>query len=273
MERKNLSQILKDAKIDYKREYSRLYELFYETEIDSMRNVLRDACAANFWNIPIRGTCLSLDDFDDFYEINFEKKPENFDLNYLLNFCEYTYNLVVYTTFSSWGYVIQNPRDMFWNQMNRVVDLIGYMFTTTDNGVSIIVPKDQAAITVAETLDKNLSYRVIEYNHKSMKGNLDKKKNILVLLADKLEPNRKKLKQINSKMEDHLYFLFNNINIRHNNLEQGSKEYQKYIADMSKEELEKWYDETYQLCLLAFLELDNIQRKEKIEKLKIDINS
>ena len=74
-------------------------------------------------------------------------------------------------------------------------------------------------------------------------------------------------------MEDHLYFLFNNINIRHNNLEQGSKEYRKYIADMSKEELEKWYDETYQLCLLAFLELDNIQRKEKIEKLKTDINS
>ena len=220
--------------------------MFYESEINQEKNVLRDACAANFWNMPIRGTCLSLDDFDDYYEIKFEKEPENFDLNYLLNFCEYTYNLVMYTTFSTWGYGFQTPRDAFMIQLNRVADLIGYMFSASENGVSILVPN----------------------NHNSMKGNLDKKRNILIVLADKLEANRKKLKQINSKMEDHLYFLLNNLNIRHNNTEQGSKEYRKYVADMDKETLEKWYDETYQMCLLAFLELDNLERKEKVEQLK-----
>ena len=80
LERKNFAQVLKDAKIDYKREYSRLYEMFYESEINQEKNVLRDACAANFWNMPIRGTCLSLDDFDDYYEIKFDKEPEDFDL-------------------------------------------------------------------------------------------------------------------------------------------------------------------------------------------------
>ena len=272
MERKNFAQVLKDAKIDYKREYRRLYEMFYESEINQEKNVLRDACAANFWNMPIRETCLSLDDFDDYYEIKFEKEPEDFDLNYLLNFCEYTYNLVMYTTFSTWGYGFQTPRDAFMIQLNRVADLIGYMFSASENGVSILVPKDQTAIAVAETLDRNLSYRVIEYNHNSMRGNLDKKRNILIVLADKLEANRKKLKQINSKMEDHLYFLLNNLNIRHNNTEQGSKEYRKYVADMDKETLEKWYDETYQMCLLAFLELDNLERKEKVEQLKQALN-
>ena len=37
---------------------------------------------------------------------------------------------------------------------------------------------------------------------------------------------------------------------------------------MSKDELESWYDETYQLCLLAFLELDNVERTKKVAELK-----
>ena len=44
------------------------------------------------------------------------------------------------------------------------------------------------------------------------------------------------------------------------------------VADMDKETLEKWYDETYQMCLLAFLELDNLERKEKVEHLKQALN-
>ena len=270
MERKNLSQILKDAKIDYRREYDRLYQIFYELGTGQGDDVLRDACASAFWNMPMRGTCLSLDDFDEVYGINFEKDPEDFDLNYLLSFCEYTYNLVIYTSFN-WGWGYQTPSGVFQNQLGRVIELIGYMFSQTDDGIYILVPKDQAVISVSEILDKNLSYKVIEYNHNSMKGNLEKKKGILIALADKLEPSRKKLKQINSTLEDQLFFMLNNLNIRHNNTEQGSKEYKKYVADMEQETLEKWYDETYQMCLLAFLELDNVERKSKIEKLKKDV--
>ncbi len=37
---------------------------------------------------------------------------------------------------------------------------------------------------------------------------------------------------------------------------------------MPKKQLEEWYDEIYQLSLLAFLELDNIERNRKISDLK-----
>ena len=37
---------------------------------------------------------------------------------------------------------------------------------------------------------------------------------------------------------------------------------------MPIKELESWYDEIYQLSLLAFLELDNIERTKQIEALK-----
>lgn len=62
--------------------------------------------------------------------------------------------------------------------------------------------------------------------------------------------------------------MFNNMNIRHNNCAEGDKNYKKVVAKMSQDELESWYDETYQLCLLAFLELDNVERTKKVAELK-----
>ena len=49
--------------------------------------------------------------------------------------------------------------------------------------------------------------------------------------------------------------------------------YHKFVANMSNEELEKWYDETYQLCLLCFLEMDNVERKRKIKELNEKIKT
>lgn len=62
--------------------------------------------------------------------------------------------------------------------------------------------------------------------------------------------------------------MFNNMNIRHNNSTEGDKNYREVVAKMTQDELENWYDETYQLCLLAFLELDNVERTKKVAQLK-----
>ena len=75
LERRNLAQILNDAKIDYYREYQRLYAMFYEITLNSYGNTLRDHCSERFDYIPFRGTCICLDDFEDFYNIKFEKIP------------------------------------------------------------------------------------------------------------------------------------------------------------------------------------------------------
>ena len=37
---------------------------------------------------------------------------------------------------------------------------------------------------------------------------------------------------------------------------------------MKKERLEKWYDELYQMMLLAILLLDNVDRTAKVKELK-----
>lgn len=273
MERRNFAQILKEANVDLRREYDRLYNAFYVQKIADAHGygfVLREYSAANFMNMPFRGTCMSLDDFDDFYKIHYEKVPSGFDINYLVSFCEYTYNLAMYTPLmGSFGYMgMPTASQMYMQQVMKVVDAIGYM-ASQDGNVTIFVPKSAAAISVAEIVEPALSYKVIEYNHHTLHGNLEEKKSILLLLYEKLEPQRSKLKQINKLMEDNIFTLFNNLNLRHNNCDEQKKEYYKaFVAQMPKKDLESWYDETYQICLLAFLELENIERKEKIKELK-----
>ena len=46
------------------------------------------------------------------------------------------------------------------------------------------------------------------------------------------------------------------------------KNYKKVIAEMPPEELEHWYDETYQMCLLAFMRLEQNNRKKEFDVIK-----
>ena len=73
---------------------------------------------------------------------------------------------------------------------------------------------------------------------------------------------------INKTLEDSIFTLLNNLNLRHNNIDTDSKEYNSFVATMPKKEIESWYDEVYQLCLLAFLEIDNVERARKVKELK-----
>lgn len=273
MGRKDFAQVLLDADVDIKREYDRLYSSFYMQEThDSYGNIgtLRDLCAINFINIPFRGTCLTLDDFDEFYDFHFERIPSNFSIDYLITFCEYTYNLILYAN-NETNFMFMSPKQLYIEQVMRVVDNIGYM-QTQKNWVTIFVPKSEEAIEVAKILPDNLSYKVIEYNHYSLKGDLEGKKAILLSLSDKLEGSSDKLGQTNNTLKTNIFFAFNNLNLRHNNCDIESKHYKEYVANMDKQDLEIWYDETYQLCLLAFLELNNVERTKKFNELKKKIN-
>ncbi len=140
-------------------------------------------------------------------------------------------------------------------------------------GFTIFVEKAVSAIAVSEIVPNDLSFKVISYNHHSMKGNIEKKKETLLKLANLLESKRKKLKSINSSLEDDLFYAFNNLNLRHNNKDKTfKKKKKKYIAEMSDNNLENWYYELYQMCLLAFLEIEQIDRKKSFKDLKRHID-
>lgn len=107
-----------------------------------------------------------------------------------------------------------------------------------------------------------------------MKGDLEAKKETLLKFADLLEPKREILNSIDKTFSSDLFYLFNNFNLRHNNTDPSAKgKYKKAVAEMSNAELEKWYDETYQMCLLAFLRIDHIDRKAAFDTIKDKIEN
>lgn len=84
-----------------------------------------------------------------------------------------------------------------------------------------------------------------------------------------MEPKGKILLDINSTLKKDLFYIFNNLNIRHNNTDSNDKNhYKKYVSEMTPERIEEWYDETYQMCLLSFLEIEHYERKKKFDILK-----
>ena len=240
-----------------------------------------DELSECFLSFPFRGTCLSLEEFNELHDFHFEKEPTNFKIDELISLCEYMENLLIAYQYIPlnfpYGYGNTRPQlinvQFYLQQIGQVIERIGSM-QATQNGFTIFVEKSPAAIAVAESdlVPKELSYRIISYNHYSMKGQLEAKKSALVQLASLLEPKRSSLKKADKTLESDLFYLFNNLNIRHNNVDPAdSVKYKPFIVQMKQEELEHWYDETYQMCLLAFLQLEQTERKIEFDRLKTAI--
>ena len=239
-----------------------------------------DELSTFFIAFHFRGTCLSLDEFNDLHGFHFEKDPTNFNIDHLISLCEYIENLLIaYQCVSlSYPYEYGNmPTNLinvqfYLQQISQVIEKIGYM-QAKQNDLTIFVEKDPAAIAVAEGefIPESLSYRLISYNHYSMKGNLAEKKTTLLDLANLLEPQRTILERIDKTFSSDLFYTFNNFHIRHNNIDQLGTKYKKPVGDLSDEQLEYWYDEVYQMCLLAFMRLEHIDRKKKFDSLKSQI--
>lgn len=284
--RRNFAQILKDAKIDIKSEYQKLYGLLYDRSIqvsNTNRIFVYDELSERFVYFHFRGTCLSIDEFNDMHEIRFERDPIDFNIDQLISLCEYIYNMLVAYQMAQnpLGYgvspIISAPINIqfLMSQIDQVVEQIGYIHVN-ENRVTIFVEKDSAAIAVAESelIPDTLSYKLISYSHYTMKGDLEGKKATLQQLAAVLEAKRDELKQVDRTFTSDLFYIFNNLNIRHNNVDsEFARNYKSYVANMPENELEGWYDETYQMCLLAFLQLEHSSRKVEFDKLKAAIEN
>lgn len=262
--RKNFAQVLKEGKIDINQEYQKLFKLYYTSYFREVQD--------NFTRFHFSGICLSLEEFNEKYGFVFEDKGDNVKVDELVRFAEYFYNMM-YGLFNIGTYFGEPSPYFAMELIKKIMEEIGYIRTYEDE-FTVFVEKSQASIAVAEILETPASYKVIFYNHHSLKGNLDEKRAILLQLASLLEPKRAQLAKSNKKLEDNVFLMFNKMQIRHNNKAlQDKGKYNEVVAKMSDEELEEWYDETYQMCLLAFLELDNVERNKKVDELKQQIEN
>lgn len=268
--RKTFCDIFKEQKIDINREYSRLYEAFYESTFPTFS--VSEMIDYDFDCIWFKDTCQSLQDFNEEHNINFEKQPQDFSLDYLIFFCEYIYNFIsaIKTSNSSF-----NNRD--YNKIERhiysLIEKLGLKIITKNNFFLFVEESPQVKL-VAELVPDTLSNRILEYNHHSTKGNLDSKKSILLKIAEELEPQRKDLKAIDTALEKNLFIAFNNFNIRHNNC--NSKDASLYVSEFANlihKEKEKLYDWIYNQSMIAFIKLNNIDNNKLFKDIKEKIDN
>ena len=223
-----------------------------------------------------RGHFVDVDDFLSALEFDDLQNAAEIDTEAFLTLIELIYNF--------W----QLSQNMFFNSEKRhrlqwcgnyyhlknvMDDLLGeynHKAYIGEESSCVLVIEDKAEVTSAAEImpTSSLALDIIKYNHRTLKGNITLKKKILLELAAHLEPNRKQLHSINSNLEDDIFFMLNNLNIRHNNRSKKDKNYKEYVAKMRTDRLEKWYDELYQMILLAFLQLDNVARSESVKNLK-----
>ena len=128
------------------------------------------------------------------------------------------------------------------------LDKTNHEWKTLQDDNIIIVEKNVYASEVSQIVSEtNIedAIKVLEYNHFSNKGNIQRKKEILISLANYLEPLRdelnafeelKEVMKVNGKKiiaVEQLFGMYNNLGLRHNNDKQ-------YHLNMNDEELEHW---------------------------------
>lgn len=214
--RRNIYDVLKSGSIDLQREYSRLYELFYCTTINLgfSSDTIEGLIETSFdqLNKALIGRCVSLDDFNETYGYSYDIKPDDFDVDYFVGFAEYVINFT-YAIWRSQEFIDRKFISRVIENTLECMEDIGYV-PLEKEGITIFVKKDAGADSVAEIVEKELAYSVLEYNHYTLKGELQRKKSILKAMADDIEPQRKELNHINKNFASDLFQLLNKF-IRH----------------------------------------------------------
>ena len=215
-------------------------------------------------------------DVEDFLEsVDYEsmqKNAQNGDVDAFITLIELTYNFwyLAYIRLENKEFGTKWQNNFFHLREVMLDNLEKYNYKAYFDSDRILVIEDKPEVTaVAEIVKQELALDIIRYNHRSLQGKIELKKTILLSLGAELEPKRKELQVLNKQLSEDIFYMLNSINIRHNNRSKKDKgKYKEYVAKMSKTRLEKWYDELYQMILLAFLLLDNVQRAANVKELK-----
>lgn len=162
---------------------------------------------------------------------------------------------------------IESQKQVIKCQIEMVISSLGYKFIVVDDRQIIVennVFANEATQVVTEFADIKEALSILEYNHFSNKGNIDRKKEILIKIASLLEPWRDDLnnniafkdvlKLDNKKVlaVEKLFRMFNTLNIRHNN--DGQQ-----LTNMDNNTVEAWYDKIYTMSLFVILGKDAAQ--------------
>ena len=189
------------------------------------------------------------------------------DVNDFFDYCEMIINMIVLLP--------EEEAEYHGKNVNEIIRLIDYDLDFLNHRIRkiddkyLIIQKDATASEVVDIVEDSLAKIILEYNHYLLKGDLEKKKNILIKIANALEPLKGEIKATNYQLYKDYFYLINNMDIRHNNCDSSdTSNYNAYFDKLTIKEKEEWYDEIYQMGLLIFLLLENKEKSTKIANIK-----
>lgn len=280
MTRRNIFDLLTNN-FDQMKEMSRIDRLFRSEKfytvgkhsVITIYDFVEIHCFPKWKN---RGHCIDLRDFLETVQYSDAMRFSTCDINWLFTFIEIVYNCWWMAFRNGFPEIIDPEDEQIFKLLCRTMDdclaHFNHKAVYFEDQEQLIVIEDNPAITAtAEIIEQDLAYSVLRYNHFLLKGDLKAKRSILLAIGAGLEPKRKQLTALNSSLDD-IFFMLNNLNLRHNNCTEGDRNYRKAVANFDDTTMEEWYDELYQMMLLAYLEIDHENRKSKIKLLKAQIN-
>ena len=268
---KHLHDILGMKISDYEAERLRLEALFMkarfvESEYTTFETTLKDMSEAPFRTSKMRGTSISIDDFMN----RCEPYWHTASLEGLLLYCEILFNIAICA-----NDVIRRNGDALelQNQLcGNIVEILektGHEIQKEENGLYYVVQKNAIATDVIKDLDdKHLAVAILEYNRFSLKGDIERKRELLNTIGQAIAPiaKDKLLKEKCPEVFDDVNFALNRLNIRHNNT--AGKHEQPAFSHLSKTDVEVAYDDLYASMLILIKVSQYRDGHTRMEKLK-----
>jgi len=272
----NIFEVLDKNGLSPAVEFKRLIFLFNESRYfdgDEGLSFIFKFLFEDFWPclpMHIRRTSINFDDLLKELKLD-EKRCNPIDWNKLFLLCELLKNIIN----SAKPYLDKEPESarniaqQILTNIDFILEKSNHKWAKIKEGY-IIVKKNAATAEAIQCLDKgndNLAVNMLEYDRVLLKGNLQRKSEILANMASYIEPWKKEFKEsIYYTLYTDARELVNNLDIRHNN--SGKGETPDYAKNWTSKEYEQWYDKTFHTLLMVILAKKQIEIKKDLNKLK-----
>jgi len=221
-----------------------------------------------FLDWPLRGSYTSDDELRKVLHITDSDFLHGVSEDILLDYIQYVYNAIdfvcqlrdegIFECDHSIKAAIRSNCELIMRYLDAEMQLV--------NGEYFVVYKDDVATAVAEQ-NQDIKASITEYLKIDNRGDINRKAEVLCTLAKKLEENKDAYKGNEfSKLYTDTTTLLNTSGIRHAQSERQAID--KNFKDMDSNELEKWYNRTFQMVLACLAVLPYIGFKNEIESLK-----
>lgn len=269
--RKTFFDILENLEFDARKEYDTLLYLFTVERkflYHGNRNTMADLIDNTYFrDLEFRKRYTSL--FDMMNDLELDVASDNIDD--LFVFCEFL--LAVMQPNVSKGSIFDSECTVICQNIKNILEKTNHQLVKEpQKNRDIIVEKSKTASLAAQIVeDDEIAFELLEYNHYKLKNNLSMKRKILASIGAYIEPILREHTLSNcgyKDLESNAGFLLNKFHIRHNNKE--GKTAQDYIVSISDEELETWYDRTYDVLIQVIITNENIAVEKDIKRLKQD---